>query len=112
MSGIEDIAAALGPLRKAGHPAQFPKAVKAFPAPGQYLMRVGLMTYVPDHPVPCGVKSHVKGDRQLHHSQVGGEVSACHGQLFDQELADLLRQLRQLLLWYLPDIVRVINLFQ
>jgi hypothetical protein len=64
---------------------------------GEHLVRVGLVADVPDQPVLRRVEDVVQGDGQFHRAEVGGEMAAGLRHRLDEELAQFLRQLRQLL---------------
>ena len=59
-------------------------------------MHVGLVAGVPDDRVARAGEDAVEGERQLHHAEVWREMAAGLGDVLDQELADLLRELLEL----------------
>ena len=67
-------------------------------APGEDLVRVGLVTDVPEHLVAGGLEQGVQGDRELAGAEVGAEVPADLTDGVDDVLAHLLRDLRELVL--------------
>ena len=93
MPGIKGVAGALLALRETAHAPVLAQVVKAVPAPGQQLVRVGLMSHVPYQLILREVKCEVERHGQLHNPEVRGEMPACPADLFDQELPDLLCQL-------------------
>lgn len=64
--------------RKAAALANGPNPV---PPAGQDLMRIGLMTYVPEDAVARSIKKVVQCDRELDDPKAGSEMAACgsHG---------------------------------
>ena len=65
-------------------------------APSQRLVGVGLVRHVKDNLVDGGVKHAMKRNRKLNDAQVGGNVSADSGGTFEDCLADLAAELREL----------------
>ena len=65
-------------------------------APGQRLVCVGLVRHVEDNFVGGGVKHAVERDRELNDAQVGGNVSADSGGAFEDGVANLVAELREL----------------
>ena len=61
----------------------------------EHLVRVGLMSDVPDQPVMRRVEHIMQGDGQLDGAQAGGEMSAAGADALDQELAQFRREGRQ-----------------
>lgn len=67
-------------------------------------MDIGLVAHVPNDPVFCKIKDKVQRHRQLHHSEVGREMTAVDADLFDQEAADFGRQISERLRRDVSDI--------
>ena len=65
-------------------------------APGQRLVCVGLVRHVKDNLVGGGVKHAMERDRELNDAQVGGNVSADSGGAFEDGVANLVAELREL----------------
>ena len=65
-------------------------------APGQRLVGVGLVRHVKDNFVGGGVKHAMERDRELNDAQVGGNVSADSGGAFEDGVANLVAELREL----------------
>ena len=65
-------------------------------APRQRLVGVGLVRNVKDNLIDGGVKHAMKRNRKLNDAQVGGNVSADGGGAFEDCLADLAAELREL----------------
>ena len=64
---------------KARFAAQLPQMGKPFPASGEQLVDIALVSHVKQNPVPVGIEHLVQGHRQLHGSQIGGQMSAGFG---------------------------------
>ena len=65
-------------------------------APGQRFVCIGLVRHVEDNFVGGGVKHAVERDRELNDAQVGGNVSADSGGAFEDGVANLVAELREL----------------
>ena len=65
-------------------------------APGQRLVGVGLVRHVKDNFVGGGVKHAMERDRELNDAQVGGNVPADGGGAFEDGVANLVAELREL----------------
>ena len=72
-------------------------------------MGIGLVSHIPDDLVFWQIKGQMQRHGQLHHAQIGRQMSAGHTDLLDQKPADLLRQLFQFLFIQLFDIIHLIN---
>ena len=69
---------------EAGKPAALAQRADAVAAPGQDLVRVGLVADVPDQPVARRVEDVVQRDRQLDHAEPGAEMAAGHRNRVDR----------------------------
>ena len=98
VSGNERIVNALPWLGEAGQAAELPQGIKQLPPSGQRLVHIALVPHVEHQPVHGGVKHPVNGYRQLHHPQIGGQVSAGPGYLPHQEITQLRTELPGLIL--------------
>src|SRR5579871_102306 len=65
-------------------------------AAGEHFVRIRLMAYVPDQPVMGGVVDVVQRDGEFDRAKTRGEVAPARADTLNQELAHLIRQLRQL----------------
>ena len=105
MSRIKRITVTLFALRKSAHSAVFAKLIEPVLSAGQDLVRVGLMSHVPDDLVLRQIKGEMQRHRKLHNSQIRSQMTAVHTDLLNQKIAYLLRQLRQFFFLYLFYIV-------
>src|SRR5262249_49568422 len=76
-------------LRKAGKTASLAHGAHAIAPAGENLVRVGLVTDVPDEPIRRRVEHVVKGDGELHDAQARAEVPAGQRNGMDQLRAQL-----------------------
>ena len=59
-------------------------------------MGIGLMPHIPDDLVPRKVQCEVEPDRELHDTEIGGQMSSIDGCLFNDEAPDLSGKLLKL----------------
>ncbi len=112
MACVIGVRLALRPLGKTADPALLAEPVKAFFSPGQDLVGIGLVSHVPDDPVPGQVQGDVQGHGQLHGAQVAGQMAAGHTDLVHEKTADLLGQLVILIrrnILYVVDLIDAIQ---
>ncbi len=102
VSAVEDVVLGLAPPRKAADAVQLPETPEPLVPARQQLVRVGLMPGVPDDAVARRVQQAVQRDRQFDDAQRRAEVAAGAGHRFDDRLADLGRQFRQLAVVEVP----------
>ena len=88
----EAVVLALAPLGEARKAAALTDGGELLIASRQELVDVALVAYVEDEVVAGAVENTVHGHRQLHGSQIGGEVAAVLGDGLHQGLADLLAE--------------------
>ena len=79
---------------KGARPPCLLDGVQQFAPPGEHLVRVGLVADVPHQPVIGRVEDVMQRDGQLDRPQTGGEVAAAGADALDQELPQLVGQLR------------------
>ena len=92
----EGVVLALGPLGEARQPAALAQRADAVAAAGQDLVRIGLVTDVPDQAVARRVEDPVQRDRQLHDAEPGAEMAARHGDRLDGLVAQLVGDLAEI----------------
>ena len=69
MRGAERVVFALRPLGEAGQAATLAQRSDTLTAAGENLMGIGLVTDVPQQPVPWRVEYRMDSDRQFHNAQ-------------------------------------------
>ena len=89
VSGAESVVRTLAHGFKAGESPGLSQGVKAVHAAAEDLMDVGLVSDVKDQAVAREIKDAVGGDGHFDNAEVGGEMSAARGHLFDQKSPDL-----------------------
>ena len=72
-------------------------------------MHIALVAHVEHQPVPAGIEYPVDGHRQLHRTQIGGQMAAGFGNILHKEAPDLPAQLRKLCLGKGPDVLRAVD---
>ena len=93
MTCAESIVDGLLALGKARDAALLAQAAKCLAPAREDLMRIRLMSDVPDDLVLRTVESPVQGERELHRAKARGEVAARLGNRIDDRAAQLPRQL-------------------
>ena len=83
-------------LWKSRDPAPLTECFKPLPPTGDDLVCIALMADVKYDPVPRRIINPVKGDSELHRSEIGGEMSAGAGNPLDLKTAQLLTEHGQL----------------
>ena len=76
MTAIEDVVGRLGPPREAADAIELSQRREAVEPPGQELVRVGLVSRVPDDPIARRFEQTVQDDGQLDDAEGRAEVSA------------------------------------
>ena len=94
MPDAESVVLALAARREGREALVLLDGVQTVAPSREHLVRVGLVADVPDQPVIGGVENVMQGDGQLDGAQPGGEMAAARADALDQELAQLVRQLR------------------
>ena len=87
MRGAEGVVLALAALGEAGKPAGLAQGTDAVAAPCEDLVRIGLVTHVPDQPISRGVEQIVEGDCQLDDAEPGAEMAPGNRDGIDRLLA-------------------------
>ena len=96
MAGAHDVVLGLEDRAERSEAAVLADGVELVAAPGQDLVRVGLVADVPEDLVARGVEQAVKGDGQLAGPEVGAEAATDVADRVDDQLVDLLGQLLEL----------------
>src|SRR5690606_4799497 len=81
----------------------------AIAAPRKDLVGIGLMTDIPDQPIPWRVEDPVQGHRELDDPETRAEVTARHRYGIDRLLAQLGRKLRKILFRQPAQVLRIAN---
>src|SRR5450631_1261095 len=95
MRGAERIVFAFGPFGEAGQAAALAQRVDAVAPPGQDLVRVALVSDVPDQAVVRRFECIMQRHRELDHAEAGAEMSAGLGDRVDQVFSQFIRDLPQ-----------------
>ena len=96
MCGAEGVVSAFGAAWKSGWPVLHPEPVHLRAPAGEDLVRVCLVTDVPDDPVMRRVENVMQRDRELDRAEVRRQMAARLGNRRDEERPQLARQFRKL----------------
>src|SRR5215475_4030931 len=96
MRGAEAVVFTLYPARKARDAAVLAELSHPRASPGEYLVRVSLVSDVPHQPITRRVEDIVQSDRELDRPEIRRQVSAGAADRGDDEVTQLARELRQL----------------
>ena len=107
MRRTERIVFTLGALGEARQATPLAQRMDPVSPARQNLVRITLMTYVPDQNVPRRVEDIVDRRRQLHHTQTRAKVTACLRDRVHRRVAQLVRQLTQITLGQTTQIRRI-----
>ncbi len=109
MAGAHDVVLGLGDRAERREAAVLADRAELIAPAGEDLVRVGLVADVPEDLVARGVEQRVQRDRQLARAEVGAEVPADLADRVDDVLAHLLRELRELLLGELVQVLGAVD---
>ena len=112
MADAEGVVFAFATLGKAGEAVAHAQPAHPLAATGEDLVRIALVADVPDQPVIGGVEDTMQGQGQLDRTEIGREMATGLGDRFDQELAQLGGEGRQLLALQAAQVGRRGNAFQ
>ncbi len=104
MRGAERVVFALRALGETRKPAALPDRADTVAPAGQDLVRVRLMTDIPDQPVMRRVEDVVQRHGQLDDAEAGAEMTAGDRNRVDQLGAQLVGELPQIFFRQLPQI--------
>ena len=96
MPHTKGVEGALRALRESRQALVLAHAVHAVPAAGQYFMRIGLVSYIPDNTIVRRVKNVMQSNREFNHAEPSPEVPACSGYCVEEVVPQLLCQPHQL----------------
>ena len=88
MSRAKGIMFAFVPAGKAGKSAGLPQLGKTLPPSREQLMHIALMPDIKNDMIVRRVKDAVKGNRQLHHTEVGRQMPTGFGHVLNQKRTD------------------------
>ena len=97
MADAKGIKLAFAALGKSRHAAVHAQSGHAFAAAGQYLVRVSLVADIPDQAIFRRVEDVMQRDCQLDSAEIRRQMPAGARDRVDKKIAQLFRQLRQLL---------------
>ena len=109
MTGAHDVVLRLGDRAERRQAPVAADRRKLVAAAGEDLVRIGLMTDVPEDLVARRVEQRVQRDGQLARAEVGAEMPADLPHRRDDVLAHLLRDARQLVLAKPVQVLRAVN---
>ena len=104
VAGAHDVVLGLADRAERGQAAVLADRGELVAAPGEHLVRVGLVADVPEHLVGGRVEQRVQRHRDLAAAQVGAEVAADLTDRVDDQLAHLLRHLLELVVVQLLEV--------
>ena len=107
MRRTERIVFTLGALGEARQATPLAQRMDPVSPARQNLVRITLMTYVPDQNVPRRVEHIVDCCRKLHHTQTRTKMTACLRDRVHRRVAQLVRQLTQITLGQTTQIRRI-----
>src|SRR5689334_14737848 len=90
MRRAKGVIVAFGALGETGEPAASANRTDAIAASGQYLVRIGLMSDVPDYLVVGRIEHEMQRHRQLDHTEPRSEMSTDHRDRTDHFGAQLI----------------------
>ncbi len=99
-------------LGKSAETIPLPDGRKGAQSARKHLVRVGLVSHIPDNPVPRGIKNAMESQSQLNNPQPPPKVSPDSRQDPDHLFPDFLGQNRKVPHGKAFDIVRTANVFQ
>src|SRR5215469_358869 len=97
MCSAERVVFAFGSFGETGQAATLSNGADAVAPPGQDLVRIGLVTDIPDQSVMRRVENVMQCHGQLYDTEAGAEVTAGNGYGIDQLGAQLVGKLPQVL---------------
>ena len=112
MAGAHDVVLGLEDRAERSQPLVLADRRQLVPAPGEDLVRIGLVAHVPEDLVLRRVEHRMQRDRELAGPEVGAEVAANLADGVDDVLPDLLCDLLQLLLGEVVEVLRVLDSLQ
>src|ERR1700730_8666770 len=99
MADAEGVVLALGPARERRQPSALLDGRELLAPPGQNLVRIGLMAYIPDQPIVGCLVHIMQCHREFDGAESRGKMPAARADALDQKLSQFCRQRRQLVDW-------------
>jgi hypothetical protein len=112
VAGAHDVVLGLVHRAEGREPAVLADRVQLAAAAGEHLVGVSLVADVPEHLVLGGVEQRVDRHRDLAGAEVGAEVAADLADRVDDQLADLLRHLGELLVVEALQVRRAVDVVE
>ena len=78
MRRAEGVVLALGPFGKAGQAAALTERADAVAPPGQYFVRIGLVSHIPDQFIARCIEDIVQCNREFNNAQACAKMPASH----------------------------------
>src|SRR4051812_25526229 len=97
VTGVEDVVLRLLALAESGDAAVHADRVEGIAAPGEQLVRIGLMAGIENDLIARRVENVVQRQRQFDDAEIAAEVAADLRNDFDDAVANLSRELVELL---------------
>ena len=104
MAVLEPVVVRFKPVRIAGQSAQLPERSKRTGPAGEHLVRIGLVSCVPDDHVARGDEDAVEGERQFDDSEIRAKVAAVLRHGLDDHGTDLGREFPELVRRESPEV--------
>lgn len=95
MSAAESVVFALAGEGERAYAVEFPVRVEYVTPSGQYLVSVGLVSYIPNDAVVGGVEHVVEGDGEFYDTETRGQMARIDRQLTDDVGAQFVTNGRQ-----------------
>ena len=112
MSGVKRVARVFVSLRETRNAAELPKSRKILFAAAQNLMRVGLMSDIPDDFIFRRTEAQIHGHRELHDAEIAREMSARLRAVRNQKAPDFGRERPPFRCRYTAYVRRSVDLIQ
>ena len=112
VTAVEDIVGRFRPPREPADAVERPKRPEPLETPGEQLVGVGLVSRIPDDPVAGRLEQPMQRDGQLDDTERRTKVTAGDRDGMDDGLADLGRQLSQLVLVHAAQFGRAVEFGQ
>src|SRR5688572_14822104 len=106
MRSAEAVVFAFGALGEARKPTALPQRADLVAPRGQYLVRIGLMAYIPDQSVARRIENVVQRHGQFDNAEAGSEVTSGRRNSADRFGPQFVGDLSELTLAQVPQIGR------